>query len=424
MQRPLADPGKEDRSAHGVPVVPAYDGYRAFAILAIVFLHVLANSGVVSSAGGGWGGQLIWGTLPHLVDVLFIISGFVVFLPTVAQGGRFGSVSAYAIRRAARLLPAFWLSLVILLALIAILDAAPPFPGPVPIGVHLIGEHGVANLFDNSIVAGFGINLPLWTLTLEISFYIVLPFIATAYFRRPLLGLLIAALIAVLWRVMFDNLGDVLGWFGFHPSPLRLTELVFASGNQLPHWAFSFAAGMTSAWAYVRLRELRDDARIARIAGPIALAAFCVLAIFVYASGRYAIDNEAPAIAAVARQSPWIGLGYTAALATLMIALALSRSRLQAPFAHPLARRLGDISYGVYLIHGVLLWFLSIELTSLPTDGTFGAFMAWAAIVIPTSLAYGYLSARYLEQPIRRWARRFGRRAQEDRPGATAPVPP
>ena len=82
---PLSDPGKDERAASGVPVVPVFDGYRALAILGIVFFHVLINSGVVQRAGGSFGGQLIWATGPELVDILFIVSGFVVFLPTVAQ---------------------------------------------------------------------------------------------------------------------------------------------------------------------------------------------------------------------------------------------------------------------------------------------------------------------------------------------------
>ena len=48
---PLDDPGKDDRAAHGVPVVPAFDGYRAFAIMAIVLFHTLINSGVVQRLG-------------------------------------------------------------------------------------------------------------------------------------------------------------------------------------------------------------------------------------------------------------------------------------------------------------------------------------------------------------------------------------
>lgn len=413
---PLEDPGKDDRAAHGVPVVPAFDGYRAFAIMAIVLFHTLINSGVVGDAGGNWGGQLIWGVLPHLVDVLFIISGFVVFLPTVAQRGRFGSVGAYAIRRAARLLPAFWVSLLVLMATLAIVSPAlPVFPDVGEILLNFSGQHEVATMFDIEFSAGFGINLPLWTLTLEIGFYIVLPFIAAAYYRHPLVGLAIAAAIAIVWRELFAHMDEVASWIGAHPSPARQIELQFAADQQLPHWAFSFAAGMTAAWAYVRIRDRYALEEVQRIAAPIAAAALACTALFAYLAGRYAIDTEIPLVATVARQSPFLAIGYTASLATLMLALALSPLRWQWPFAHPLARRLGDISYGVYLIHGVVLWVLIVEF-ALPQTGTVGAFLLWAALAFPISLAYGYVSARFLEQPIRRWAHRFGRRAQPPPP--------
>src|SRR5262245_65542090 len=85
----IVDPGKEDRAAHGIPVVPAFDGYRAYAILGVVLLHLLGRSGVLTVAGSNWFGQLVDGTLQHAVEILFIISGFVVFLPTVARGGEF-----------------------------------------------------------------------------------------------------------------------------------------------------------------------------------------------------------------------------------------------------------------------------------------------------------------------------------------------
>ncbi len=417
---PLEDPGKDDRAAHGVPVVPAFDGYRAFAIMAIVLFHTLINSGVVADAGGNWGGQLIWGVLPQLVDVLFIISGFVVFLPTVAQRGRFGDVGAYAIRRAARLLPAFWVSLVMLLAAIALISpAAPTFPGVGEILLNFSGEHGIATMWDVNTSAGFGINLALWTLSLEITFYIVLPFIAAAYYRRPFVGLAIAAAIAIVWREAFAHMDVIAGWFGAHPSPTRLIELRFGADQQFPQWAFSFGAGMTAAWAYVRIRDRYDPAQVARIATPIALGALACTALSVYFAGRYAVTTEFPFASTIARQSPWLAIGYTASLASLMLALSLSPRRWQLPFAHPLARRLGDVSYGVYLIHGVVLWVLIVQF-ALPQTGSVGAFVLWAALVFPISLAYGYLSARFLEQPIRRWAHRFGRRAQASGPDAPA----
>lgn len=416
---PLDDPGKDDRAAHGVPVVPAYDGYRAFAISFIVLFHTLINSGVVQHAGGNWGGQLIWGVLPQLVDVLFILSGFVVFLPTVAQRGRFGDVGGYAIRRAARLLPAFWLSLVILLLAIALVSpAVPAFPSLGEILLNFSGEHGIATMFDINTSAGFGINLALWTLSLEITFYILLPFVAAAYYRRPFVGLAIAAVIAVGWREAFAHMDVVSSWFGLHPSPSRLIALRFGADQQFPQWAFSFAAGMTTAWAYVRIRDRYEPERVARIAAPVALGALACTAISAYFAGRYALTTDFPFASTIARQSPYIAIGYTASLATLMLALALSPRRLQLPFAHPLARKLGDVSYGVYLIHGVVLWVLIVQF-ALPQTGTIGAFVLWAALVFPISLGYGYLSARFLEQPIRRWAHRFGRRAQAVPPSGT-----
>ena len=64
----------------------------------------------------------IFGTLPRVpLVILFVVSGFVLFLPTAARGGRFGDVGAYALRRAARILPAYWLSLVVAIVLLAVL---------------------------------------------------------------------------------------------------------------------------------------------------------------------------------------------------------------------------------------------------------------------------------------------------------------
>ena len=91
---------------------------------------------------------------------------------------------------------------------------------------------------------------------------------------------------------------------------------------------------------------------------------------------------------------------------------------MQRPFAASPSRWLGDISYTIYLIHFAVIWFALREF-SLPNDGDLGAVLVWAALVYPVSIAYAYLSARLLERPVRRWAQRFGRRAQaEAQPGA------
>jgi peptidoglycan/LPS O-acetylase OafA/YrhL len=414
------DAGKEDRAARGLPIVPAFDGYRAFAILAIVLFHLSAFSGVAAAAERSFGDELIVGIGGWVVNVLFIVSGFVVFLPTVARGGDLGSVSAYALRRGARLLPALWLSLVITLALIAwIPDSSVPVPGLGEVAINFSGLHEIAAMFDTGSQTGFQINGAIWTLTLEISFYIVLPLVASAYFRRPFLGLAIAAAVAIGWRVAFAHVADLASLVGFEPTPERAAWLRLSSQNQLPSWGFSFAAGMTGAWAYVRASQHRDTETVQRYSRAALIVALPPLALFAYLAGHYAATSPHVIAGFLGQRNPIVYLGYTASLATAMVALTLTRGR-QLPFAHPLARRLGDISYGVFLIHLVIAWTILTVLSPVH-DGSAWSFVVWTLMVVPASLAYGYLSARFLEQPIRRWAHRFGRRAQAvPAPRATA----
>jgi peptidoglycan/LPS O-acetylase OafA/YrhL len=117
-------------------------------------------------------------------------------------------------------------------------------------------------------------------------------------------------------------------------------------------------------------------------------------------------------------------VGYTAALAVFMLALSFVGGRTQTLLARRGVRVLADISYGIYLIHAILLWTISRELTPphgdlLAKDGSLRSFLILAALVLPVSVAYGYLSARFVEQPIRRAAHRYGRRAQARRAAAT-----
>jgi len=417
----IVDPGKQDRAAHGIPVVPAFDGYRAFAILGIVLFHMIGLASISPGAGRTLGDELIVGIGGWVVNVLFVVSGFVVFMPAAARSGSLGSVPAYAIRRGARLFPAFWLSLLITLALIAWLpDSIVPVPSMRDIAINFSGMHEIAPMFIDGFNTGFGVNGAIWTLTLEISFYIVLPFVAASYFRRPLLGLAIAAAIAVGWRLAFAHIADLASVVGLEPSPERAAWLRLSSLNQLPSWGFSFAAGMTGAWVYVKARERPDQATVARYARWALLASLPVLALFVYLAGHYAIGTQHVIAGFLGQRNPFVYVGYTASLATAMVALSLTSGH-QFPFAHPFARRLGDISYGVFLIHLVIAWTL-VVLFSPPHDGNLWSFLLWTAMVVPASLAYGYLSARFLEQPIRRWAHRFGQRAQAA--PATGPAVP
>lgn len=419
-----SDPGKEARLASGIPVVPAFDGFRAYAILAVVAVHVLGFSGVLAAVGFGTRFQLVQGTLGQAIDVLFIISGFVVFLPTVARRGEFGSVRAFAIRRAARIAPAYWATLALVLVLLVLVPLTPPIPSPDLLGIvaNTLFIQTPMQMF-HEVPIGFGIAGPVWTLSLEMTFYLLLPLVAGWYFRHPLAGLAVAALLTALWHEAFIHYDGIRSALDLHPTAETSTRIVYNSLSQFPFWAFSFAAGMTGAWAYVRVRERDDQDVVARRVRFVLVASLASLALFAFLVGRETTgDLFAPEIG---RRSPLLALGFSGSLATLMVAISLGPAAVQWPFANPLVRWLGDISYGVYLVHMVVITYAVRELGfaaetrdgfgvthRVTGDGQLDTLFIGGGLVLAVSLLYGYLSARFLEQPIRRWARRYGRREQ------------
>jgi peptidoglycan/LPS O-acetylase OafA/YrhL len=413
----VADPGKAWRRARGIPIVPAFDGYRAIGIFGVALFHVLTVSGTFGRLGGSFLPVLVRGALPSSVVILFVVSGFVVYLPTVARGGEFGAVGAYAIRRGARILPAYWLALGVALILLASVSASPGLPGAGPIVTHLFVLQAPALLVAQNFPLGLGVIAPVWTLSLEIGFYIVLPFIAAWYFRRPFVGFLAGAAIVVAWHVAAVHADGLASLFGIDLSAAAKTRISLNYESQLPSYAIAFAAGMTGAWLYVHLRDRWSAEVLAPHAVRAAAVAGLVLILFVYLAGRGYLHSPL-----TLHRSLAVELGLPLALATALVAIALGPGWLQRPFGNRGIRWVADISYGVFLIHFAVIFFVLHEF-SLPSDGSAWAAIAWSLIVFPVSIFYAYLSARLLEQPIRRWAHRFGRRVQaepEPSPAASA----
>jgi peptidoglycan/LPS O-acetylase OafA/YrhL len=417
----IADPGKEWRRGHQIPVVAAFDGYRGWAVLGVVLFHVFQLSGAFNAMGDSALGVLAWGILPRSIQGLFIVSGFVIFLPTVARSGDFGRLSNFAIRRAARLFPAYYLVLGICIVLLAVVSGSPGLPDAGTIGAHLAVLQTPATLVSDNFRLGFGVVPPVWTLSVEVGFYVLLPFVAVQYFRHPFAGLITAAAIFIAWRALADNSSDVAHVFGTNLSQDAHQRILTFYASQFPSWVFAICTGMTGAWAYVRLRDTIEPARLRRLALRVAVLALVVFAGLVYLEGHTAVTSSARFEGLFADESILLLLASPFVLGILMIAITLLADRHQRPVTTPAIRWVGDVSYGIYLIHFAVLWVVLHEL-SFPNDGGLGATLAWCAIVYPASIAYAYLSARFLERPIRRWAHRYGRRAQPRRPAEATAV--
>ena len=408
------DPGKAARAASGIPVVPAFDGYRTLAIAGVVLFHVLQVSGALIAEGDSLTGIAMWGVLPAgSLITLFIVSGFVMFLPAAARGGDLGPVGAFAIRRAARLVPAYWVCLVVALILIATL-APLGFVGP---GIaEVIAHFGLVQtpilLFDGPVLGfggsfdlGFGVVPPVWTLSVEVGFYILLPLVARTYFRHPFLGLVVAGLIVVAWHVAATNIDAVVSPFGIDPSPATEARFELYYASQLPTWLLALACGMTCAWVYVQLRGRLGALQLERIGLRGLAVAVPVLLVIFFAAGSAAVNDPNPSSGLFARQSLALTLAMPLAIGATMLAFSFAPSRLQSPVGRGPVRWLADISYSVYLIHFAVIW-VCITQFSLPT-GSLLAAVPWLAVVFPASGLYAWASTVLLERPVRRWARRL-----------------
>jgi peptidoglycan/LPS O-acetylase OafA/YrhL len=421
------DPGKRSREAAGIPVVPALDGFRALAVLGIVFAHVMLFSGGSVRTAGTVVDELM--TLPRLgVDLLFVVSGFVMFLPTAARGGHFGSIANFARRRAARLFPAAWVVLAIVALLLAFAPPSEriivpggeyPMPGAGAFLGHFLFLHTPIQLFDLGFPKGLGIIGPFWTLSLELIFYLLLPFIAAAWFRRPWLGLALSAAISIGWHVGFANLEGIDNALDLGLGREQVLGTQLASDYQFPAYAFSFGAGMTSAYVLVRLQEL-PAATVRRWIGWAQAAALAAVLVCAYLASRYGMPGQEmfAGPAAIGRHAPLVSVGFSASVAALMVATALASRPRQWLVSSRLAAWLADRSYGIYLIHYPLLAYMVLVL-ALPQNGTLRTIAIGAVPTFVLSILWGAASARWIEHPARRWAHRR-RRSPSTPPAAPA----
>ena len=136
---------------------PGLDGLRAVACLAVVLFHLQSVAGVTFGplapfvAGGDTG---VW--------LFFSLSGYLLYRPFLKRAV---DLRSYGLKRAARILPAYYLALVALMLLT---------------GSRLPFDHPLAYL---TIASSYQVPLrdflgPAWTLSAEVLFYVSLPLIA------------------------------------------------------------------------------------------------------------------------------------------------------------------------------------------------------------------------------------------------------
>jgi peptidoglycan/LPS O-acetylase OafA/YrhL len=332
----------------------------------------------------------------------FVLSGYLLyraFARAALSGAGPVGVRSYGLRRAARIVPAYYVVCAISLLLYAIVgyDASTPALGQLPLFA-VFGQ-------NYSIHTVMHIDPVTWTLAIEAAFYVAL----------PLLGLLA-------WRLGPQRIGwQIAMLLGLIVLTIAWNAIVFAhrwdavASKSLPAWLGEFAMGMLVA-QWVVWRELRHGGA-ARLRGGVTAALGLAGAAVVF-GGCYWYQSRW--LSGTTERYVALYLVEAAGFALIIAAVVTGRGRLVTGLSwRPLAA-LGVISYGVYLWHLPLILVLK-HIGWLPA-----ALAPRLLVVFALAVAFGVASWRLVERPSIAWAatraRRFGGRQSAARAPLAEPL--
>jgi peptidoglycan/LPS O-acetylase OafA/YrhL len=388
------------------------DFLRAFACL-VVFGHHLAQR-MSWNEPLGW---MEWLRVFNLtgglgVALFFVLSGFLLARPfwqALDRGEALPSLRVYAIRRAARILPGFWLALTVTLVLGATVFAIP-----------LTGQSILRYLAGFFLVADWHwitffpveINGPLWSIGFEVTSYALLPLGFVALFALP-------AAWRDGWRGRLLWIAVIAAAIGAHLLFMRFVRpdaigrgwdygLIGGAKGWMPRFnpfAFfaMFALGALAAGVQVQLAKTRNI-----LFDGLSLAALVGL-IVIFGVQTHARGTEAFA---------WFGIPHTFPLmqivAGLLLALTPSSVVVGAVLDNAVIRYIARISFGLYVWHYVVLElfvrFLVPDLDHGQMEDPMRLLLFSSAIIVVTGII-AHASFYLMEQPIIRWARNLEERA-------------
>ena len=385
---------------------PGLDGARAIAATAVVGTHAGFWAGDYTPDNTGRAlAQLNVG-----VTVFFVLSGFLLSRPlflAAAQGRPGPRPAAYLWRRALRILPPYWLMVV---GAFLLLPGRPPADaGSWLRHLTLTQVYGLGWL-DGDLTH-------TWSLSTEVAFYLLLPLLAAGLIRvaggprwRParLLGSL--AVLAVLGVVWLTALWDA-----------RLSVAPF--DLWLPAYAGWFGAGMAMAVLSVSAPGWRPVRLAGQLGSSLATCwAGAAVLFWLTCTPLVGTPGQGWTTAGQAAAANLLHLGT----ATLLVWPLVFGDQTAGWARRVLTSRpvvfLGEISYGMFLVHVPLLvaGYALLDRPTFTGDLVVVFTATWLA-----AAALGALSYVLVERPLRRWRHLVpdhdrGRSGPDSAPTATA----
>jgi peptidoglycan/LPS O-acetylase OafA/YrhL len=375
----LIEPRVQKAQAEHDQRTPALDGIRGVAILLVLVLHFLSLA-LPRDAGPIIGVFKTWGWVG--VDLFFALSGFLITGILIDAKGSPNYFRSFYARRVLRILPAYYLTLVLMLVVLPLSAPGvnallqPPVYGPGwPYWTH------TSNLYFAATGYADGPLGHTWSLAIEEQFYLLWPAIVFVLSGRGLFRLCVGIVVLMPFfrAVLLASGAPALSVYFFTPSRLDglvmgaiVAQLVRQSPSTVP---------------------LYRAATIVAVVAPLLLAASIVTKKIFGAPGTFLLEST---------KYVWIALGCSALV--MLTVTGPANSLLKRVLGSSPLTFFGRYSYGMYLFHLPIASLLADRPNSLhPTWGIWLNLALYSAGTIGLSL----ISWNLYEKRLLRFKSRF-----------------
>lgn len=382
--------------------LPALDGARALFVLVVASFHIWQQSWLTPYLTiGSWSQSLdpllrsgyMW------VDAMLLLSGFLLYLPYAEaqeNGKPSPAIGKFYLRRVLRIVPSYYLCVLIMLLFVALPKGSYNNPDGTfnawYMGRDLLAHATFTHTLFPFSYTGSPLNGSLWTLGVEMQFYLIFPFLGRAFRRWPVQTYLVLLAVAFGYREWVKTMPD--------------STLLF---NQLPAQLDAYANGLLAAGIYSALkRRMKQDRWTALLFTALWLMA--CWGIWQLVRGQ-ASSNGYENIRLGQMERRFL---MSAFCALFMLGLLFGCRFLRLIFGNRVTAFLSAVSFQFYMYHQVFAvqlkeWKIPASVTENPwMVGEYSWQVTYTALCFGGALAIATLLTYAFERPVARLGNRKG----------------